>query len=84
MFESRIDATAHPGLTAASDLLGRNLCQTIPINALRSPSPRDGKLAYLGKIGHEISGEDGYKSCQLSCLNALAQIKEAAPVSARN
>jgi enamine deaminase RidA (YjgF/YER057c/UK114 family) len=39
---------------------------------------RDGKLAYIGKIGHEISGEDGYKSCQLSCLNALAQIKEAA------
>lgn len=38
----------------------------------------DGKLAYIGKIGHEISGEDGYKSCQLSCLNALAQIKEAA------
>ena len=24
-----------------------------------------------------MSGEDGYKSCQLSCLNALAQIKEA-------
>ena len=38
---------------------------------------RDGKLAYIGKIGDEISGEDGYKSCQLSCLNAIAQIKEA-------
>ena len=38
---------------------------------------RDGKLAYIGKIGDEISGEDGYKSYQLSCLNALAQIKEA-------
>ena len=38
---------------------------------------RDGKLAYVGKIGREISGEEGYKSCQLSCLNALAQIKEA-------
>src|SRR6202012_1035616 len=38
---------------------------------------RDGKLAYVGKIGREISGEDGYKSCQLSCLNAIAQIKEA-------
>ena len=34
---------------------------------------RDGKLAYVGKIGGEISGEDGYKSCQ----NALAQIKQA-------
>src|SRR5262245_3381940 len=30
---------------------------------------RDGKLAYVGKIGRELSGEDGYKSCQLSCLN---------------
>src|SRR5450432_2877709 len=38
---------------------------------------RDGKLAYVGKIGREISGDDGYKSCQLSCLNALAQIKQA-------
>ncbi len=37
----------------------------------------DGKLAYVGKIGREISGDDGYRSCQLSCLNALAQIKEA-------
>ena len=38
---------------------------------------RDGKLACVGKIGREISGDDGYRSCQLSCLNALAQIKEA-------
>src|ERR1700721_1703655 len=38
---------------------------------------RDGKLAYVGKIGREISGEDGYRSCQLSCLNAVAQIKQA-------
>ena len=38
---------------------------------------RDGKLAYIGMIGRELSGEDGYKACQLSCLNALAQIKEA-------
>src|SRR6185312_10102352 len=32
----------------------------------------------VGKLGREISGEDGYKSCQLSCLNAIAQIKQAA------
>ena len=38
---------------------------------------RDGKLAYVGKVGREISGDDGYKSCQLSCLNAVAQIKQA-------
>lgn len=39
---------------------------------------RDGKLAYSGRIGREISAEEGYASCQLSCLNAIAQIKEAA------
>jgi enamine deaminase RidA (YjgF/YER057c/UK114 family) len=38
---------------------------------------RDGKLAYVGKIGRELSGDEGYQSCQLSCLNAIAQIKEA-------
>lgn len=38
---------------------------------------RDGKLAYVGKIGREISGEDGYLSCQLSCLNAIAQLRDA-------
>lgn len=38
---------------------------------------RDGKLAYVGKIGREVSGEDGYLSCQLSCLNAIAQLRDA-------
>jgi enamine deaminase RidA (YjgF/YER057c/UK114 family) len=39
---------------------------------------RDGKLAYTGKIGRELSGEDGYNCCQLSCLNAIAQLRDAA------
>jgi enamine deaminase RidA (YjgF/YER057c/UK114 family) len=38
---------------------------------------RDGKLVYVGRIGRELSAEDGYLSCQLSCLNAIAQIKDA-------
>lgn len=38
---------------------------------------RDGKLAFTGRIGRELSGEDGYRACQLSCLNAIAQIKDA-------
>lgn len=38
---------------------------------------RDGKLAYVGRIGRELTGEEGYLSCQLSCLNAIAQIKDA-------
>jgi YjgF/chorismate_mutase-like, putative endoribonuclease len=37
----------------------------------------DGKLAYVVKIGREISGEHGYKLCLLSRLNAVAQIKQA-------
>jgi enamine deaminase RidA (YjgF/YER057c/UK114 family) len=38
---------------------------------------RDGNVAYMGRIGREISAEEGYNSCLLSCLNAIAQIKEA-------
>lgn len=38
---------------------------------------RNGTLAYVGRIGAELSGEDGYKSCQLSCLNAIAQLRDA-------
>ncbi len=38
---------------------------------------KDGELVYSGKIGREVSDEDAYASCQLSCLNAIAQIKEA-------
>lgn len=38
---------------------------------------RDGKLSFVGRIGRERSAEEGYRSCQLSCLNAIAQIKDA-------
>jgi len=38
---------------------------------------RDGKLAYVGRIGREHSGDEGYLSCQLSCLNAIAQLRDA-------
>ena len=36
-----------------------------------------GKIIYTGKIGRELTGEEGYKCCQHSCLNAIAQIKDA-------
>ena len=39
---------------------------------------RDGKLVYVGKIGRELTAKEGYLACQLSCLNAIAQVKEAA------
>lgn len=37
----------------------------------------DGKLAFTGMIGRELNAEQAYKCCQLSCLNAIAQIKDA-------
>jgi enamine deaminase RidA (YjgF/YER057c/UK114 family) len=37
----------------------------------------DGKLALTGRIGRELSAEDGYKCCKISCLNAIAQIRDA-------
>ncbi len=38
---------------------------------------RDGKTQFVGKVGKELSVEDGYKSAQLVCLNCLASVKEA-------
>lgn len=38
----------------------------------------DGRLAYVGKIGSEISLEDGYEACRLAAINAIAQLKSAA------
>ncbi len=38
---------------------------------------RDGKHQFVGKVGKELSVEEGYKSAQLVCLNCLASVKEA-------
>ncbi len=38
---------------------------------------RDGKAQFVGKVGKELSVEEGYKSAQLVCLNCLASVKEA-------
>ena len=37
----------------------------------------DGDLKYTGKMGRELTTEDGYKAFQLSGLNAIAQLKSA-------
>ena len=39
---------------------------------------RDGKIAYVGKLGTELSDEDGYQAARLCALNALAQLQAAA------
>lgn len=37
----------------------------------------DGNLLYKGKIGRELTPEQGYDACQLSTLNAIAQLADA-------
>jgi enamine deaminase RidA (YjgF/YER057c/UK114 family) len=39
---------------------------------------RDGVVAFTGRIGRELTGEQGYFACQLGCLNSIAQLREAA------
>lgn len=38
---------------------------------------RDGQIAYAGKLGTEISEEDGYQAARQCALNAIAQLKAA-------
>lgn len=39
---------------------------------------RDGEIAYAGKLGAEISNEDGYQAARQCALNAISQLKAAA------
>lgn len=39
---------------------------------------RDGELAYTGKLGGELSIEQGYDAARICALNGIAQLKEAA------
>jgi enamine deaminase RidA (YjgF/YER057c/UK114 family) len=39
---------------------------------------RDGKLAYAGKLGAEVSLEDGVAAARLCFINLMAQLKAAA------
>ncbi|MGH3055066.1 MAG: RidA family protein [Gaiellaceae bacterium] len=37
----------------------------------------DGDLKFAGKVGRELSAEQGYQACRLAALNAVAQLKAA-------
>jgi enamine deaminase RidA (YjgF/YER057c/UK114 family) len=37
----------------------------------------DGKVLHQGKLGHSVSIEDGIASARLTCINILAQLREA-------
>lgn len=39
------------------------------------PNGADGKLAYVGRVGAEVSVEEGYQAARLTGLNLLATIK---------
>ena len=38
---------------------------------------RDGKLAYTGRIGGEVSPADAYDACRLAAIMGIAQMKDA-------
>ncbi|MDI6772616.1 MAG: RidA family protein [bacterium] len=38
---------------------------------------RDGKLQFLGKVGRDLTVEEGYQAARLVALNCLASVKEA-------
>lgn len=38
---------------------------------------RDGKIAYAGQLGEDLSTDQGYMAAQLCALNLLAQLKSA-------
>ena len=37
----------------------------------------DGELSHTGRIGEELTDEDGYEAARNALINALAQVKEA-------
>lgn len=41
------------------------------------PRAADGSLPYIGKIGRELTEEQGYEAARLCALNCLAQVKAA-------
>src|SRR4051812_10247851 len=38
---------------------------------------QDGKLVFRGKLGRELTVEEGYQAAQLTMLNCLASVKNA-------
>jgi enamine deaminase RidA (YjgF/YER057c/UK114 family) len=44
---------------------------------------RDGELAYVGRVGAELSVEEGYEAARICALNGIAQLADAAGELAR-
>ena len=43
----------------------------------QGPMAADGTIAYMGRVGTDISEEDGYQAARMCAVNCLAQIKAA-------
>ena len=39
---------------------------------------RDGQIVFQGKVGRDLSKEEGYEAAKVSLLNALANVRQAA------
>lgn len=50
---------------------------TLVFVAGQAPVGPDGKLAFVGRVGRDLTMEQGYQAARLSALNGLAQIRSA-------
>ena len=57
-----------------SALCGPEICWSSPDSSVSTP---DGKLVAKGKLGGDVSVEDGQKAARACAINLLAQIKAA-------
>ena len=81
----------HPGHDARLAELGIDLPRAVPPAANYVPARRSGNLVYIagqvpvadgkdqfvGKLGREVSIEDGQKAARLCAINILAQLRAA-------
>lgn len=59
--------------TPGGSYISVNIRENIAYVAIQFPILNE-KYLYLGRLGNELSTEDGYKAMELSALNVLAQI----------
>ena len=64
--------TAPPGMNFISAVLAGDLL----FLSGHGPTGADRRLAYRGKVGEDISEEDGYKAARLTGLNLLATMQK--------
>lgn len=73
--ELGLELPAPPGAVAAYEpwVVAGNMVYT----SGQLPWPDGKTLAFKGRIGSELTAEQGYAACRLATLNAIAQLKAA-------